>query len=143
MISFEVVDSFRYLGDSSQVAVLKQQQTQWERLGRISSLLLVLTNSGISLKVRGHVYSACIRSVLLYASETCAVKVDDIHRLVRNDNAIVRWICSAKLCEKIPMSDLRPRKGISSIGDIIRYNRFRWFDHLQRMDEKKNGSERS
>ena len=25
---FEVVDSFRYLGDSSQVAVLKQQQTQ-------------------------------------------------------------------------------------------------------------------
>ena len=35
------------------------------------------------------------------------------------------------------MSDLRPRKGISSIGDIIRYNRFRWFDHLQRMDEKK------
>ena len=44
---------------------------------------------------------------LLYPSETWVVKVDDIHRLVRNDNAVVRWIYSVKLCEKIPMSDLR------------------------------------
>ena len=26
---------------------------------------------------------------------------------------------------------------ISSIKDIIRYNRLRWFGHLQRMDEEK------
>ena len=79
----------------------------------------------------------CICSVLLYASETWAVEVDDIHRLVRNDNAMVRWICSAKLFEKIPMSDLRICMGISSIEDAIRYNRLRWFGHLQRMDEEK------
>ena len=85
------------------------------------SLLPVLTNSGISLKVRGHAYNTCICSVLLYASETWAIKVDDIHRLVRNDTAMVRWICSAKLCE-MPMSDLRTCVGISSIGDVIRYN---------------------
>ena len=74
----------------SHVAVLKQQQTERERPGRISSFLPVLTNSGILLKVRGHAYNACIRSVLLYASETWAVRVDDIDRLVRNDNAMVR-----------------------------------------------------
>ena len=47
--------------------------------GRIASLLPVLTKSGTSLKVREHAYSACIYSVLLYASETWAVKVDYIH----------------------------------------------------------------
>ena len=80
---------------------------------------------------------ACIRSVLLYSSETWVVKVDDIHRLVRNDNTMTRWICSAKLCEKIPMSDLRTRVGIPSIEDVIRYNRLRWFGHIKRMDKEK------
>ena len=50
---------------------------------------------------------------------------------------MVRWICSAKLCEKIRMSDLRTRMGISNIEDVIRCNRFHWFGHLQRMDEEK------
>ena len=27
--------------------------------------------------------------------------------------------------------------GISSIEDVIRYNRLRWFGHLQRMDKEK------
>ena len=74
---------------------------------------------------------------MLYASETRAAKVDDINRLVKNDNAMVRWICSAKLCEKIRMSDLRTRRGISSIEDVIIYSRLRWLGHLQRMDEEK------
>ena len=69
----------------------------------------------------------------VYVSETCAVKVDVIHRLVRNDNTMIRWICSAKLCEKIAMPDLRTRMGILSIEDVIIYNRLRWFGHLQRM----------
>ena len=100
-------------------------------------MLPVLTYSGISLKVNGHAYNVCIRSVLLYASETWAVKKDAIHRLVRNNNAMVRWVCSATLCEKIPMSDLRTRMGISSIEDVMRYKRLRWFGHLQFMDEEK------
>ena len=58
-------------------------------------------------------------------------------KFVRNDNTRVRWICSAKLCEKIPMSDLRTRMGISSIEDVMRYKRLRWFGHLQFMDEEK------
>ena len=48
-----------------------------------------------------------------------------------------RWICSAKLCEKIPMSHLRTCMDISSIKDVIRYNRLPWFGHLQCMDEEK------
>ena len=62
----------------------------------------------------------------------------DIHWLVRNNNAMVRWICSAKLCEKIHFSELRTRMGISNIEDVIRYNCLHWFGHLQRMDEEKS-----
>ena len=100
-------------------------------------MLPVLTNSGISLKVQGHAYNACICSVLLNASETWAVKIDDIHRLAQNDNAMIGWICSNKLCERIPMSVLRTGTGISSIEDVISYDRLRWFGNLQRMDEDK------
>lgn len=96
-------------------------------------LLAVLKNSTNLLKVRGHAHNACILSVLLYASETWAVKVDDIHQLVRNDNAMIRQICSGRLCEKIPMFDLRNPIGISSVGDVIRYNFLCWFGHLQRL----------
>ena len=35
------------------------------------------------------------------------------------------------------MSDLGIRMGISSIEDLIRYNRLRWFGHLLCMDEEK------
>ena len=35
------------------------------------------------------------------------------------------------------MSNPRTRVGISSIEDIIRCHRLRWFGHLQRMDKKK------
>ena len=76
----------------------------------------------------------CLNQIMLHACETCAVKVDDIHRLVRNDHAMVRSICSALLCEK--MSDLRTCMGISSIKEMIRYNCLHWFGHLQHMDEE-------
>ena len=99
------------------------------------SLLPVLTNSGISLKIRGHAYNAFIHSVQLYASATCAAKVDDIHQLIRNDNPMVRWICPTKLCEK--MSDQRTYKDISSIEDVIKYNHLCWFGNLHHMDEEK------
>ena len=70
---FEVVDSFGYLGDSigqsgSCIEATTDRVTAaWKNF---HALLSVLTNSGISLKVRGHAYNACIPSVLLYANET-------------------------------------------------------------------------
>lgn len=40
------------------------------------------------------------------------------------------------------MSDLRTSMGISSIEDVIKYNRLHWFGHLQPIDEEI-GPERS
>ena len=40
------------------------------------------------------------------------------------------------------MSNPRTRVGISSIEDIIRCHRRRWFGHLQRMDKKKKTAQK-
>ena len=102
---FEIVDSFYYLDDSIGQsgscfeATADTVRVAWKNF---HSLFPVMTDSSILLKVRGDAYSTYIHSVLLYGSKNWAIKVDDIHRLVRNDNAMIRWICSAKLSEKIP-----------------------------------------
>ena len=74
---FEVVDSFCYLGDSiSQSGSCFEATTDRVRAAwkNFHSLFSVLTNSGISLKVRGHGYNACTHSVRLYVSETWVTK---------------------------------------------------------------------
>ena len=107
---FEVVDSLGYLrGSIGQSGSCFEATTGRVRvaLKNFHSLHPLLINGGISLKVRGHAFNACIPSVLLYATEASAVKVDYIHQLVRSDSAMVRWICSTKLRRKIPMYDLK------------------------------------
>ena len=140
MISFkqQTPSVIQVIPSVSQVAVLKQRQKERE------SGLEEFPQFASSTDKQWHVAESQVTCIqCLYSqcpavcSKTWAVIVDDIHRLVRNDNAMVTWICSAKLCEKIPMLDLRTRMSISSIEDLIRYNRLRQFAHLQRMDDEK------
>ena len=80
---------------------------------------------------------ACVCSVLLYASETWALKIEDVNHIKRNDNMMICWICSSKLADKIPMLNLRSRLGLHSIDDTLRYNRLPWYGHLKRMDNDR------
>ena len=85
------------------------------------------------MKSRGYAYNACVRSVLLYASETWAATQEDISRLNRND-MMIRWICSAKLRDKVPSEELRSRFDLGSIENALRCGRLRWYGLVQRMD---------
>ena len=81
----QAVDTFDYLNDSiGQSGSCFEATTDSVKVAwrNFHSLLLALTNSGILSKVRGHAYNACICSVVLYASETWVIKVDNIHQLV-------------------------------------------------------------
>ena len=69
--------------------------------------------------VRGYAYNACVRSVLLYASETWAATQEDVSRLNQND-MMIRWICSAKLRDKVPSEELRSRLGLCFIENVLR-----------------------
>ena len=48
----------------------------------------------ISFKTRCRVYSLCVRSAMLHASETWPVTKPSLQRLQRNDRAMIRQICN-------------------------------------------------
>ena len=75
--------------------------------------------------------------MLLHASETWPLTTDDMTRLLRNDNSMVRWICGKKLRDRCSILDLTSRLNISSLPDVMRRNRLRWFGHVKRMDDSK------
>ena len=83
------------------------------------------------MKSRGYAYNACVRSVLLYASETWAAAQEDVSRL---NDMMVRWICSVKLRDKVPSEELRSQLGLGSIENALRCEILRWYGHVQRMD---------
>ena len=68
-----------------------------------------------------------------YASETWAAIQEDASRLNRNDMMMIRWICSAKLRDRVPSEELRSRLGFGSIENTLRCGRLRWYGHVQRM----------
>ena len=135
---FEVVRAFCYLGDvidhagSCFDATTARVNAAWKTF---RELLPVLTSRSISLRCRGYIFSTCVRSVLLYASETWAVKTEDTNRLERNDNAMIRWICSTKLSERKSMTELRQALGVTDVRSMLRTSRLRWFGHLERMSD--------
>ena len=136
--SFEVVPSFRYLGDTlgncggCSDAVSTRVIAAWRAF---RELLPILTNRAIRTKLRGNVHNACVRKVLLYGSETWPVLNEDIQRLVTADNGMTRWICGVSLKDQIPSADLLSRLGLDSIKDVLRWNRLRYHGHLLRMDD--------
>ena len=93
----EVVPKFCYLGDMLsaggcfELAAITRCIYAW---GKFRQLLPLFTNHQVPLLTRGKVYSSCVRSVMLHAAETWAMKADTLHRLRGNDRAMIRWICN-------------------------------------------------
>ena len=55
--------------------------------------LPVLSSRHLSFKTRGRVYSSCVRSAMLHASETWPLTKPNLQRLQRNDRAMIRQNC--------------------------------------------------
>ena len=131
------VSSFCYLGDfvgqcgGCFDGTTARIRSAWKKF---RDLLPILTCRGLLLKSRGYAYNACVRSVLLYASETWAATQEDVSGLNRNYMVMIRWICSAKLRDKVPSEELRSRLGLGSIENNLRCGRLSWYGHVQRMD---------
>ena len=79
-------------------------------------------------------YGACIRSVLLYGSETWAVtkKLEDL--ILRSDRRMIRLLCGVTLTMRIPSKDLLFNSGLVDIRQLIKRNRLRMFGHVVRRD---------
>ena len=88
-----------YLGDTTGAIggafdnALTRIRSGWCKL---KDLVLLLASRYLALGAKGRLYSACVRSVMLYGNVTWPVKEKDVIRLQRNDARMVRWKCSVR-----------------------------------------------
>ena len=131
----EVVPGFCYLedmlsaGGGCELAAITRCKCAW---GKFRQLLPLLTNRHLPLLTRGKVYSSCVRSVMLHAAETWAMKVDTLNRLRRNVRAMIRWICNVKAKDEVSSDSLLTKLGIQDLDVVLRTSRMRWFGHVER-----------
>ena len=106
------------------MAVTTRVKTAWKKF---RELLPVLTSRHLFNKTRGHVYSSCVRSAMLHASETWPLTKTNLQRLQCNDRAMIKpedvaRVRSSELLAKLQLDDL----------DLILRERLRWFGHMER-----------
>ena len=138
MEGVELVDCFCYLGDVIQRdggcgrAVRERVRKGW---GKFRELGGVLCNKRIDLKMRGAVYRACVRTVMMYGAESWPVKKEDEEVLVRAERRMVRMMCGVTLANRERSADLLGRLGLKeAIADGVRKARLRWFGHVARRE---------
>lgn len=134
-VKIDVVESFRYLGDEispgggSELTTIARSRAAWSKF---RELLPLLTSRSISLERRGELYDSCVRGALFHASETWALRADDVARLKRNERAMLRWLCGVKADDRGSTSALYSLLKISPLEPKLRLNRLRWYGHVQR-----------
>ena len=135
---FELVEKFCYLGDmlcaggGAEEASRTRVRSAW---GKFNELAPVLTKRGVSLKLKGKIYDACVQRVLVYGSETWAIKAEDLARLRRAERMMVRRMCGVSLKDRKRSDELLNRLGIECVENKIQRGRLRWFGHVERKEE--------
>ena len=132
----EVVASFCYLGDmlsavgGCELSTTTRVKTAWKKF---KDLLPVLSSHHLSFKTRGRVYSSCVRSTMLHASETWPLTKPNLQRLQRNDRAMIRQICNVRPKDIITTrsNELLVRLGIEDLDLILKERRLRWYGHVE------------
>ena len=137
-VQFDIVKQFCYLGDmlncsgGADSAVTTRVRCGW---GKFKELAPFLTSKGPSLHQKGKVYASCVRSCMVYGTETWPMTVEHMNKMERTEMRMVRWMNKVSLRDRIPSADLRTRCGIQPIAEVIRKNRLRWFGHVERKDD--------
>ena len=133
----EVVASFCYLGDmlsaagGCELSTTTHVKTAWKKF---KDLLPVLSSCHLSFKTCGRVYSSCVQSTMLHASETWPLTKPNLQRLQRNDRAMIRQICNVRPQDIVTTrsSELLVRLGIEDLDLILKERRLRWYGHVER-----------
>ena len=117
-VKVECVSKFCYLGDTlgsggGVVAAARAiVRCAWAKFKELSPILTV---RGASYRIKGRIYSACVQSVLIYGTETWAMKADDLRSLERTERMMVRWMCGVSLKDRRRSEDLCKLLGINII----------------------------
>ena len=89
--------------------------------------------------MKGMIYRSCVRSAMLYGSETWCLRENEMAILRRTERAMVRAMCGAKLMEKKRTEDLIDRCWNCSPETLVQMakaNGVRWYGHVLRRDDE-------
>ena len=88
----------------------------------------------LSFKTCGRVYSSCVRSAMLHASETWPVTKPCLQRLQWNDRAMIRKIFNVKPQDTatIRSTELLAWLGIEDLDLKLKERRLPWYGHVER-----------
>ena len=89
-------------------------------------------------KLKIKIYTSVIRPVLMYSSETWALRRKEEQKLERTEMRMLRWMLGISLLERLENEDIRRGAGVRKITDLIAESRLRWYGHVVRMDEEEN-----
>ena len=74
---------------------------------------------------------SCVRSAMLYGSETWCLRENEIEILRRTERAMVRAMCGAKLMKKKRTEDLMEMLGLKeTVVHVAKVNGVRWYGHV-------------
>ena len=94
----------------------------------------MLSSRYLSLKTCGRVYSSCVWSAMLHASETWPLTKSNLQHLQWNDRAMIRQICNVRPQNIVTTRsiELLAQLGIEDLDLILKERRIRWYGHVER-----------
>ena len=135
----ERVNNFCYLGDtingdgSSELSVTRRVQAGWNAFNNLSS---ILCGNRYTWKIKGKVYSTCVKPVMTYGSETWVVRSNEEGILRRAERSMIRKMCRVKVTDRICTDKLMKRLGLKNkIVGTVRQSSLRRLGHILRKDD--------
>ena len=116
-----------------EAAVTARVRIGWVRFRECGELLL---GNRFPLKMKGKVYRCCVRSAILYGSETWCPKENKKAILRRMERAMVRAMCSQRVVDRKTNEEQMDMLGLKeTIDRLATANEVRWYGHVLRRDD--------
>ena len=103
-------------------------ENRWKKF---KELLPVLFSRNLPFKTSGGLYSSCVRSAMLHASETFHWESQTFNKI--NDRAMIRQICNVKQQDivTIQSNELLALLGIEDLDLILKERSLCWYGHVE------------
>lgn len=136
--NLKTVKAFKYLGSiiqdnaSLEEEVRNRTRAAWSKWREVSG---VVCDRRMPLWLKGKVYKAVLRPVLLYGSECWALKKREEQAIATTEMRMLRWIGGVSLKQHLRNEVVRGQVKVMAITEKMREQRLRWFGHVERREE--------
>ena len=127
------VKGFGYLGDTldgdggADLSATSRIRNGWMRA------FAFLTSGASPLKMKGRVYVSCVRSIMIYGSETKPLLADVGLKLKEQ---MIRWMCGVFMTDKKATEGLRKLVEVEPITTVLGSGRLRWYGYVMRKNDE-------